>query len=169
MYSVFMITFGVGVGYAILTIVLGNLLDLGDIGEFETGTLSPFKPAPIAAFLTVFGGVGMIFYSRYTIVIAIVVAVVLGLVAAYFLTRFVLMPLHRAQNTSTVAQQSLIGQVATVTEKIFENSFGKITYHINGSNISSPAKSESGEEISTGTYVEIVYIEKNTFYVKPKY
>ena len=172
MHTVFVVAFGVGVGYTILSLLLGNLLDLGDFGEIdvEAGTVSHLRPAPISAFLTVFGGAGMIIYARLgNIVITLLIATILGLAVAYGLIKFVLIPLSRAQNTSTVEKQSLIGQVATVNEKIFKDSFGKISYHVNGSNVSSPAKSENGEEIPAGTYVEIVYIEKNTYYVRPKY
>jgi membrane protein implicated in regulation of membrane protease activity len=167
--SIFLICFGVGAAYTVLSFLMGNLLDLGDCGEAEIGTASFLRPAPIAAFLTVFGGVGLTLYWRFGFIIALAGAIVVGILVAYALIKFILMPLHRAQNTSTVEKQSLIGQIATVNEKIFKDGFGKISYHVNGSTFSSPAKSEDGEEISKGTNVEIVYIEKNTYHVRPKY
>lgn len=174
MYSVFFVAFGVGVGYAVLNLIFGNLLDLGDfefgdVSDFNIGGSFLFKPAPLAALVTTFGGAGLILYGRLNIVVVIIACAVVGVVVAFIFTRFILIPLHKAQNTSTVEKQSMVGKVATVTEKIFADSFGKITYHINGSNISSPAKSEDGEEIATGTPVIIVYIDKNIFYVKPKF
>ena len=166
MQTLFIVSLGVGAGYTILSLIMGNLLDIGDP---EGGNaLSPLRPAPLAAFLTVFGGVGTLYYTRFGLVITLILAAALGVLTSYLLIRFILMPLHKAQNTSTIEQQSLIGQKATVAEKIFENGYGKISYHINGSNFSSPAKSENGQEISAKTTVEIVYIEKNTYYVRPR-
>lgn len=163
MQALFTIAFGVGMGYTIISLILGNLLDMGDLdGSYS----SPLRPAPIAAFLIVFGGVGLIFYETLGLFMVLIISASLGLIISYILIRFVLMPLHRAQNTSTIEKQSLIGLMATVNEKILLNGFGKIAYHVNGSNISSPAKSETGEEIMVGTKVEIVSIDRNTYYVR---
>lgn len=170
MEFLFSVCLGVGVGYTVISFLMGNLLSIGDFGgDTDVGTLSPLKPAPVAAFLTVFGGTGLIFFHSFGIIISAVVATMLGISTSFIIHRFILIPLHKAQNTSTVEQQSLIGHVATVTEKIFEGGYGKITYYANGNTLSAPAKSEAGDEISTGTYVEILHIEENTYYVKPKY
>jgi len=170
MEFLFTVCLGVGVGYTIISFLMGNLLSIGDFsGDTNVGTVSPLRPAPIAAFLTVFGGMGLIFSDSFGSIIAIIVASMLGVLTSFIIHRFILIPLHRAQNTSTVEQQSLIGHVATVSEKIFEGGYGKITYYVNGNTLSAPAKSESGGEISTGTHVEILHIEENTYYVKPKY
>lgn len=170
MQLLFSVCLGVGVGYTILSFILGNLFSIGDFsGDFEMGSnISPIKPAPIAAFLTVFGGVGLIFINTFKFITVLSIASTLGVLVGYLIYRFILIPLHKAQNTSTVEKQSLIGHEATVTNKILQGSYGKITYHVNGSTLSSPAKSEDGNEISVGTTVEIIYIEHNTYYVRPK-
>ena len=95
-------------------------------------------------------------------------AATLGLIVAYLMYRFVIVPLHKAQNTSAVEKQSLIGHNAVVTEKIPQGQFGKITYYVNGNTYSSPAKSEDGNEIIRNTNVQIVHIDKNTYYVASK-
>ena len=76
--------------------------------------------------------------------------------------------LYNAQNTSTVAKQSLIGADAKVTETIPENKYGKITYVVKAGTYTAPAKSEDGAEIARGAEVTIVSIIKNTYYVKKK-
>ena len=163
MQSIFTITFGVGLGYTVISLLLGNLLDMGD---FEGGNFIPLRPAPIAAFLSVFGGTGMIFYEHFGFVIVLSIAGLIGFSVSFLLIRLVLIPLGRAQSTSTVSQEELIGITAVVNQKIMENSFGKIAYHVNGSNISSPAKSLDGNEIPVGEKVEIVSIDKNVYYVQ---
>ncbi|MCL1996748.1 MAG: hypothetical protein FWG63_11125 [Defluviitaleaceae bacterium] len=163
MQTLFTVAFGVGLGYTVISLVLGNLLDMGD---FDNSAFSPLRPAPISAFLVVFGGVGMLFYESLGFTMVLIISAFLGVVISYLVIRFVLMPLHRAQNTSTVDRQSLVGHHAVVQVKIPQNGFGKISLNVNGSNVSSPAKSEDSNEISTGTTVEIVSIERNIYFVK---
>lgn len=171
MQLLFTVCLGVGIGYTIISFILGNLFNVGDVsGDIDTGSsVSFFKPTSIAAFLTVFGGMGLVFLNSFNFITVVSLSSIFGIFVAYLLHRFVLIPLHNAQNTSTVEKQSLIGSTAKISQKVLQGGFGKITYHVNGSTFSSPAKSEDGNEIPLGTTVEIIYIEKNTYYVKPKY
>ena len=191
MLLLFQVCFGVGIGYAVISFFLGELFELGgvdggvdldadfdfdidlDVGfdtdaEFSTAggnSVTPLKPVCIAAFICVFGGSGMIFLPNFGPLLALMLAATSGLIIAWMLFKFLLVPLHKAQNTSTVEKQSLIGSKAVVTEKIPQGQFGKITYYVNGNIYSAPAKSENGSEISRNANVEITHIEKNTYFV----
>jgi membrane protein implicated in regulation of membrane protease activity len=92
----------------------------------------------------------------------------LGAAVSFLIYRFVVVPLSKAQNTSAVEIQSLVGHKAKVTEKIFQGGFGQITYHVNGNTYNSPARSENGGEIARGAGVEIIYIQDNTYFVREK-
>lgn len=188
MLLLFKVCFGVGVGYAVISFLLGEVLDFAGIGgidgvdadldfdldtdiDFSTaggGAVTPLKPACIGTFVSVFGGAGIILLPHLSPLLALMVAASLGLVFAYIIYRFVVVPLHKAQNTSAVEKQSLIGSRAMVSEKIPQGQFGKITYYVNGNTYSAPAKSEDGNEIGRNTDVEITHIEKNTYYVAAK-
>ncbi|MDL2248208.1 NfeD family protein [Tyzzerella sp. OttesenSCG-928-J15] len=197
MLLLFKVCFGVGVGYAVISFLLGEVLEFAGFGgidggadvdldldldidldfdidtdvDFSTaggGTVTPLKPACIGTFISVFGGMGIILLPHMGGLLAAMVAATLGLIAAYIIYRFVVVPLHKAQNTSAVEKQSLIGSRAMVSEKIPQGQFGKITYYVNGNTYSAPAKSEDGNEIARNSDVEIVHIEKNTYYVAPK-
>ncbi len=170
MQTLFYICFGVGVGYIFIGFILGEVVGLIDFdGDFDLGgTISPLKPSVLAAFLTVFGGVGLIAQSRIGLSLAFFVSGLAGLSVSYLFYRFIIIPLYKAQNTSAVEIQSLIGHNATVTEFIPQGRYGKITYFVNGNTYSAPAKSEDGNEIKRNEAVEIVYIEKNTYYVRRK-
>lgn len=139
-------------------------------GHLDMGThnISPLKPACIAAFITVLGGSGMLFYPNFGPLLSLMAGSTLGLFTAFLMFRLVIVPLNNAQNTSAVEIQSLIGHDAVVTEKIPQGGFGKITYRINGNIYSAPSRSEDGHEILRNTYVEIAHIEKNTYFVAPK-
>src|ERR1035441_7716178 len=74
-YFVYLVCFGVGLLFAIVSAFMGHLFgghdvhtDIGTGGHAEAGFqdtgmpgLSPFSPTTITAFLTAFGGLGLIF------------------------------------------------------------------------------------------------------------
>ncbi len=167
--QLFYICFGVGVLYTVISFLLGQLFDFMDFdGDFELGTnISPLKPAVIAVFVTVFGGTGIILLRNNVLFItSLIISLIISVIFSYIIYRYVIVELYKAQNTSAVERQKLIGQRAKVTLSIKQGSYGKIKYVVNGNTYSSPAKSEDGSEILKDEEVEIVYIDKNTYYVK---
>jgi len=163
MEALFTIFLGVGIGYAVIAFLLGEVLGHGDI---DVTNLSPLKPTVIAVFITVFGGSGLILVRLVPPFTAIPLAGLFGVCAAYVMYRFIIVPLSKAQNTTAIEIQSLIGHKAKVTQKIPQGKYGKITYKVNDSTYTAPAKSEDGNEIARDTSVEIVYIENHTYYVR---
>lgn len=129
--------------------------------------ISPFKPVVIMAFLTVFGGMGVISlkYLGLAAIFALIAALFTGLLAGFLMYRFVIVPLYMAQNTSAVSQRELIGIPATVTLDIKKGCFGRITYLVNNNTYTAPAISGDSEEILRGERVVILNIQKNVFRV----
>jgi len=194
MLKLFQVCFYTGVLYTVISFVLGNLLDFagtaGEVdididvgsgidldggsdiqglnhGDMSGAAVSPLKPVTIAAFITVFGGAGMIFIKNgYSAVIAIVAAACLGFMVSYLLYRLIIVPLSSAQSTSAVPQAELVGSLAYVTLAMKDKDFGKIHYSVGGNTYSAPAKSIDGKIIGKGVPVVIIDINKNTFYVK---
>ncbi|MDR1558288.1 MAG: hypothetical protein LBS84_01085 [Clostridiales bacterium] len=167
MQSFFLICFGVGVGYTVIAFFLSGVIGIFDFDtDFDLfgAAVSPFKPSVIAAFITVFGGVGLL-TLKFGMFAALAISAALGLAVAYAMYRFIIIPLSRAQNTSAIEKQALIGCAAKVTERVPQGKYGKITYYANGNTYSAPARSEDGNEIERGVEVKIVYIDKNTYYV----
>lgn len=164
METVFIVLLGVGVGYAVIGFLLGEVIG----SNYTDAThISPLRPSVIASFIIVFGGAGLLLMRTFAPLFAVPMAGLFGVGVAYLFYRFIITPLSKAQNTTAVEIQSLIGHPAKVTERIPQGQFGKITYKVNDSTYTAPAKSESGNEIARGTSVEIVYIEKNAYYVRP--
>jgi len=166
MNVIFFICLGVGAGFVVISALLGQI---GGIMDIDGAAVSPFKPILIAFFLTVFGGVGLIFTPIFPLAwMAIAIAAASGLGLSYLIFRFVVIPLNRWQNTSAHERQSIIGVTAKVAETIPQGGYGKITYTYDDKIMSGPAKSEDGNEIARNTVVEIIYIEKNTYHVREK-
>jgi len=160
----YLIFFGVGAGFVIISFLLGAIADS------DSGPLAIFQPKLIAVFLTVTGGIGMLLSARlentFSGPIVFTISVFSGLAIAALINRLVIIPLHRAQNTSAHDKQATIGTWAKVISPIPQGGYGKISYNISGSTVTSPAKSEDGGEIKNGESVAIVYIEGNTYFVK---
>jgi len=167
MTTIFFICLGVGAGFVLISLLLGQAFGASGM-SFDSGGASPFRAIFLAVFLTTFGGLGLIFYGVVGQWLAIVIGGLGGLGLTFLLVRFVLMPLQRSQNTTTHEKQAVVGKTAKVTETILEGGFGKITYSVNDKIVSGPAKSEDGKAIERGREVDIMYIEKNTYFVKQK-
>ncbi len=168
MSTFFSVAFGVGVGYAIISFFLGEVIGFLEFdGDADIGgdAVSPLKPAVISSFLVVFGGCGMLLRSRLGLLMTLSMAIGIASVIAFVIYRFIIVPLHNAQSAPVAEHQSLIGLDAKVTLKIPQGRFGKIIYHYNDNTYSAPARSEDGFEIARNELVEIVSIEKNVFFV----
>lgn len=169
MEKVYYVSFIIGIVYSVLSVILGGILDIFNIGSdidlgFEFPFASLLKPAVVISFLTVFGGIGLIGTNKgwkYTIFLAII----LGLAVAITIWRGILVNLAKAQNTSSVKREELIGVEAVVIETILEEGVGAISYVVNGNKYSSPARSIDGSKINRGEKVIITNIKASTFFV----
>lgn len=183
MEHAYIILFLVGVIYTVITFLIGGIFDIAHIGGDITahigghidgnsgggqGIISPLKPITIMSFITVFGGIGIIgTHYKLNAVIIFIVAFALAALISFSLYRFIIVPLTKAQNTSAVSQEELIGMRAIVISPIIDNGFGTISYIVNGSKYNAPAQHVSKKSVKQGEEVMIYAITNNIFYVEP--
>lgn len=149
-------------------------VDIGhaDVGSFDHGTVevSPLSPITIAAFITSFGGVGIVatqlfgFKPEISLLWATLGGFVTGGVV-YLLYGRVLVAM---QASSEVRQRELGGIVGEVITPIAAGGVGEIAYVAKGSRISSPARSTTGQAIPRGALVTIERIVGGTALVRPQ-
>lgn len=137
-----------------------------DMSQFSW-LLVLFNPIVFVSFFTIFGGIGIIGteHSKLNAVSVLAVSLLSGAIVAFLLYRFVAIPLYRAENTSNVYREELIGKPAEVDTPIMENGFGKIKYTVNSIRYTAPARHIEGRALEQGSKVAIIKIEKNVFYV----
>ena len=191
---VYTVIFLVGVIYTVVTFLMGGLLGLAHIdGHFDThvdagfhGHLDthidthidtgasptfavfPIKPITVVTFLTVFGGIGVIGTKEgINPIILPILAALAGLIVSFILYRFIVVPLYKAQNTSAVTQDKLIGLKAMVISPILAEGFGTIAYEVNGRKCNAPAQHVGKKAVAQGEEVIIYEIKNNVFYVEP--
>lgn len=150
----------------------GHHVDGGDSGNSHglsqfSWLLVLFNPIVLVSFFTIFGGIGIIGteYMKWISFLVFAAALSSGIVIAFILYKFVAIPLYKAENSSNVNQQSLIGSPAEVDTGILEDGFGKIKYIVNSIRYTAPAKHIEGKALLQGQKVVIIKIEKNVFYV----
>lgn len=158
----------------LLSFLLGEFLDFCgvdglDFDGFDLNVILPLSPMLLVLLVTVFGGTGLILVRLQWHIPSfaiILLALAAGYLVSMVVNRFILRPLKKAENTSTIPQEELVGQCAVVTEKIHKNGFGQIKYIISGSMYLAPAKATTKEEeILAGEEVSICWIEDHVFYV----
>jgi len=181
---VYSVCFGVGLLFAIVSAFLGHLFgghdvhaDVGTGGHAEAGFqdtgmpgLSPFSPTTITAFITAFGGLGLIF-TKIEATKSPWLSAPLALLGALIIAAAVVWlfgtVFHKVDASSESRVATLVGMNATVITPIPANGVGEITYVQAGSRYSAPARTEQGTPVANGQTVKIVRIVGTQFYVAP--
>jgi RNA polymerase sigma factor (sigma-70 family) len=179
-FFIYAVCFGVGLLFAILSVIFGHLGHGGDVdhGGFDHGHaeagfgghdmpgFEPVGPTTIATFVTAFGGFGMVFNQsdrlhRYSGVLAAVGAIAIAaLVAWFFMIIF-----RWAQGSSEGRIADVQGLTATVITPIAADAVGEIAYVQGGTRYSAPARTEAGLAFGNGSTVKITRVVGTQFYV----
>jgi membrane protein implicated in regulation of membrane protease activity len=181
---VYSVCFGVGLLFAIVSAFMGHLFgghdvhtDVGTGGHAEAGFqdtgmpgLSPFSPTTITAFITAFGGLGLIF-TKIGATQSPWISAPLALLGALIIAAGVVWVFgtvfHKVDASSESHVATLVGMSATVITPIPADGVGEIAYVQAGSRYSAPARNERGTPVANGQTVKIVRVVGTQFYVMP--
>lgn len=181
---VYSVCFGVGLLFAIVSAFVSHVFsghdvhtDVGTGGHAEAGFqdtgmpgLSPFSPTTITAFITAFGGLGLIF-TKIEATKSPWISAPLALLGALIIAAGVVWlfgtVFHKVDASSESRIATLAGTSATVITPIPANGVGEIAYVQAGSRYTAPARSESPTPVNTGQTVKIVRIVGTQFFVTP--
>jgi membrane protein implicated in regulation of membrane protease activity len=170
-----------GLLFTMLTVFFGHFFGgsghvEGSGGHVEAGGdasdapgISIFSPTIIAAFVTAFGGFGMIF-SQFPAtspgIISAPLSVLGGVVVAGAMYIFFGALFRHTQGSSESRVGALLNTEATVITPISANGVGEIAYVVGGTRYTAPARAEDGFSIGNGQTVKIVRVVGTQFYVK---
>ena len=185
--EIFLICFGVGTLWAVVSLLLGGF----HFGHFHGGhhhgfhhgshthgshmpgphipnwIASVLNPSCLAVFLAWFGGTGYLLtkYSGLLLWLNLALAAAFGLVGAYILAWFLgwLMKNERVMNP---ADYDVVGVLGRVSSTIRADGVGEVIYLHEGSRRLLCAKSESGVAIARGEEVIVTHFEKGIAYVR---
>jgi len=143
-----------------------------EVGSFDHGMIevSPLSPITIAAFITSFGGVGIVATQLFGVKpeVSLLWATLGGFVTGGVVYLVYGRLLVAMQASSEVRARDLGGIVGEVIAPISATGVGEITYIAKGSRISSPARSATGQAIPRGTLVTIERVVGGTALVRPQ-
>ncbi len=163
----YLIIFGFGLLFTMVTFVLGELFDMGG-GDADAGggldadgSPSPFSSRILFVFMTAFGGFGYLATTAdWPVWGDVGAAVVGGLFVAggtYFL---IVLPMSRQQGSVKVSFEDFLNLEGEITSEIPEGGVGRVTLIApsSGARVSQAARSLNGERMSNGTVVRVVHV-----------
>jgi RNA polymerase sigma factor (sigma-70 family) len=179
---IYAVCFGVGLVFALLSVIFGHLGHTGDAGMdhgtadqghaeagFGTHDMPGFEavgPTTIATFVTAFGGLGMVLNQSDTLHRVSGLLAAVGAFAIAALVAWGFSQVFRwAQGSSEGRVAQLGGSTATVITPIPAGSVGEIAYVQSGTRYSAPARAENGAAIANGATVKITRVVGTQFYV----
>ena len=174
LFYLYFVCFGVGLVFTLISALAADVfgghdvhVDTGGVGH-DVPAFSPLSPSTIAAFITSFGGFGMILSkidATSSPWVSAPIAALGGFMIAAALIWFFQKVFNWAQSSSEAQVVDLLGETATVITPIPENGVGEIAYVQTGSRYSAPAREETGLPVSNGKTVRITRIVGTQFYV----
>lgn len=179
--QIYLICLGAGLIFTLASALMGHFFDShhghveGSGGHAEAGFdsgdmpgVSAWSPTVISAFVTAFGGLGVIFH-QLPATRSIWLSAPLSLAGGFGIASAVLAALRwvfrRTQGSSESQVASLIGQNATVITPIPADGVGEIAYVQAGTRYTAPARVTSGVLVANGHTVKIVSVSGPQFVV----
>jgi membrane protein implicated in regulation of membrane protease activity len=180
-FLVYLFCLAIGFTFVVVSAMLGHLFGGahghvgGSGGHAEAGGdssdspgVSLFSPIIMAAFVTSFGGFGLVF-SEIEFTRRPLISAPLAMVGAFIVATVlvgVLRKVMRASDSSSESKvSSLPGCVATVVSAIPAGGVGEIAYVQAGTRYTAPAREEDGLSVGTGKAVTITRIVGQQCYV----
>ncbi|MBI1983074.1 MAG: hypothetical protein HYS61_02620 [Acidobacteria bacterium] len=172
-FGVFLGLAAIGFIFLLISLVAGELFDLGDlfgghdvdVGDHGGGP-SFFSSRVISVFITAFGGFGAIgSHLGYGVGVSTAMGVASGLVFGGLLYLFITF-LHGQEASSDVRVGDLVGSTGQVSVAIPKGGLGQVRCSQGESVVEKIARSQDGEEISVNTLVKVEAVVGETILVR---
>jgi membrane protein implicated in regulation of membrane protease activity len=132
------------------------------------GSVSPFNPPSIAAFLAWFGGTGYLLtrFSALWVGTALILSTVAGFAGGAIVFLFLAKVLISDEESLDPADFEMVGVLGKLSVPIRQGGTGELIYSQAGTRRVCGARSESGDPIAKGTEVVVTRYEKGLAYVR---
>ncbi|WP_339323947.1 protease [Paenibacillus sp. FSL W8-0194] len=147
-----------GILFAVVSVVLGDLVSHALDGLLDFLSVDFLKPMVIASAVTVFGGAGVLL-ERYTgwggfvvVLLSIAAAVIISALVYWFYVR----PMDNSENSTAYSIRELSGRIGEVTIPIPESGFGEVMIKLGAGNTLHIASSFDRCLLAAGTRVVVV-------------
>jgi hypothetical protein len=132
------------------------------------GSVSPFNPPTLAAFLAWFGGTGYLLtrYSALWVGFELLLSIAVGLIGGAIVFLFLSKVLMAADEEMDPADYEMVGVLGRLSSSIREGGTGELIYSQAGTRRVCGARSEDGAAIAKGTEVVVTRYDKGIAYVR---
>lgn len=158
-----------GVLFALVSVVLGDILSSAFDGLLDFLSVDFLQPMVIATAITALGGAGILLteYSPLTTGIALLAAILIALALSVVVFFGYVKPMQNSENSTGFSINDLQGKLAEVTVTIPANGFGEVLVRIGAGHTNQIAASFDAQLIADGSQVVVVDVREGVMYVSP--
>lgn len=156
-----------GVLFAVVTVLLGDVLSGALDGVLDFLSVDFFKPVVLAAGITVFGGTG-IMLVKYTdlssvpqVVISLLAAILLSIAVYFGYVR----PMENSENSTGFSIKEMAGRIGQVTVPVPAQGYGEVMVKVGAGNTLHIASSFDKKPVAAGVRVVIVEVAEDVLRV----
>lgn len=150
--------FAGGAAFAIINVVLGDLIGSWMEGLFDAFAADFLKPVVSASAVTTFGGAGILLsrYSHLTNAVVVILAILIALCFSAFIYFAYVKPMENSENSIGFSNAELPGKLGEVTVPIPPKGYGEVMVKFVAGNTLHTAASWDRRSIPAGALVVIV-------------
>ncbi|MBU5442579.1 protease [Paenibacillus sp. MSJ-34] len=156
-----------GALFAVVSVVLGDLMSNALDGLLDFLSVDFLQPMVIASAVTAFGGAGILL-DKYTdlgwiavLALAVIIAVLLG-AAVYF---GYVKPMANSEVSTGFSLQDLAGKVGRVTVAIPAHGYGEVMVRVGAGNTNQIASSFDAADIPAGAEIVVIDVKESVLRV----
>lgn len=156
-----------GVLFAIVTVLLGDVLSGALDGMLDFLSVDFLKPVVLATAVTVFGGTG-IMLEKYTdlssvpqIILSVLIAILISTAVFFGYVR----PMENSENSTGFSIREMAGRIGEVTVPVPAQGFGEVMVKVGAGNTLHIASSFDKKPVAAGVRVVIVDIAEGVLRV----
>lgn len=156
-----------GVLFAVVTVLLGDVLSGALDGMLDFLSVDFFKPVVLASGITVFGGTG-IMVVKYTdlssmpqVVISLLAAILLSIAVYFGYVR----PMENSENSTGFSIKEMSGRIGEVTVPVPAQGYGEVMVKVGAGNTLHIASSFDKKPVAAGVRVVIVEVDEGVLRV----
>ena len=153
--------------FALVTVLLGDLLSGALDGMLDFLSVDFLKPSVLATAVTVFGGTG-IMLSRYTelealpqIVLSVLGALLVSVIVYFGYVR----PMENSENSTGFSIQELAGRIGEITVPVPAEGYGEVMVKVGAGNTLHIASSFDKKPLIAGVRVVVIKVADGILYV----
>lgn len=156
-----------GVLFALVTVLIGDVLSDALGGMLDFLSTDALQPMVLTTIVTTFGGAGVLLmrYTSWSPIPVLGGACGAGLIAGMAVLYGYVKPMRKTETSIGYSMQDLKGRIGEVLVPLPENGYGEVLVRAGGGVTNQIAASLDKEALPAGTRVVVVEVKEGTLYV----